>query len=193
MSDGGENSELAFVTSNRHKFEEAERMFRDEGISIRWVKQSYEEIQADTTEEISMQSAIQVSRELKTRFFLDDTGLYINSLSGFPGPYSSYVFRTIGNNGILKLLDGRDRDASFTTVVTYYDGVGFQQFSGTVKGTICFTETGKSGFGYDPIFVPKGMEISLSQMDPDQKNEVSHRGIAIRKLIAHIKKSSMKA
>ncbi|MCL4480077.1 MAG: XTP/dITP diphosphatase [Candidatus Thermoplasmatota archaeon] len=187
MSEGKSDKEIIFVTSNSHKFMEVEKMFHQEGLGIRWAHQEYEEVQADTTEEISLRSAINVSKEIKGKFFLDDTGLYIDSLSGFPGPYSSYVFRTIGNNGILRLLENLDRRATFTTVITYFDGNEFRQFRGDVKGKIAKNISPGNGFGYDPIFLPGESDQTLAQIDTDQKNKVSHRGLAVKKLITYLK------
>lgn len=187
MYEGRNENEITFVTSNSHKFMEVEKMFQQEGMGIRWSQQEYEEVQADTTDEISLRSAVTVSKEINGKFFLDDTGLYIGSLSGFPGPYSSYVFRTIGNNGILRLLENLDRSATFTTVITYFDGIEFHQFRGDVKGKISRSISPGNGFGYDPIFSPGESDLTLSQMDTDQKNKVSHRGLAVRKLISYLK------
>ena len=96
----------------------------------------YEEIQADTTEEVSMASLNTLENLIDGPFFLEDTGLYIKSLNGFPGPYSSYVMKSIGNEGILKLLDGMPRDATFLTVVSFRDHKGKHQFRGECKGGI---------------------------------------------------------
>jgi dITPase (EC 3.6.1.-) len=95
---------LKFLTSNMHKYNEISAFLGQLGIECQWVKMKYEEIQGESTEEISRDSAVKLSRQMGDKFFLEDTGLYINSLKGFPGPYSSYISKTIGNEGILDLL-----------------------------------------------------------------------------------------
>ncbi|HLH86051.1 MAG TPA: XTP/dITP diphosphatase [Thermoplasmataceae archaeon] len=178
---------ISFITSNSHKFQEIKQIMENYGIQIRWINMKYEEVQAQTTEEVSADSAHKLADFVDAPFFIEDTGLYIRSLKGFPGPFSSYVFATIGNQGILHLLEHQKRDAEFRTVVTFFDGKGFFQFTGTLRGSISTREAGNSGFGYDPIFIPEGSEKTLGEMSLHEKNAVSHRAAAITKLIDHLK------
>ncbi len=187
MSDAFAIDRLRFVTSNQHKFMEIKEVFRREGIAIEWIKKKYEEIQADNTEYISLDSARKLSSEIKGRFFLEDTGLYIDSLKGFPGPYSSYVAGTIGNEGILRLIEGLDRSCHFLTVITYFDGGSYLQFSGILKGHISIEIKGNGGFGYDPVFIPEGHKLTLAEMDIGMKSSISHRSIATQKFISHLR------
>lgn len=147
---------------------------------------TYEEIQADETSEISGDSARKLSHQIDGPFFLEDTGLYIDSLNGFPGPYSSFISKKIGNTGVLKLLDGRERSARFITVITYCEKGQFHQFTGTLEGTISLEIKGPGGFGFDPIFIPNGKSDTLSEMSMDEKNEISHRSRALEQLIAFL-------
>jgi XTP/dITP diphosphohydrolase len=179
---------IKFVTSNRNKFQEVKEVMKAHRIEIGWHELKYEEIQADTTEEISRDSCAKIAVKLDGEFFLEDTGLYIDPLNGFPGPYSSYVQKTIGNKGILKLLHNNGRDATFLTVVSYWNGKEIMQFAGELKGKISYTERGENGFGYDPIFIPDGSEKSLAEMTIPEKNAISHRSIAVQKFIEHLKK-----
>ncbi len=178
---------MIFVTSNKHKFQEISRMMEKNGITVEWKRMKYEEIQADTTEEISLDSARKLSASIGEPFFLEDTGIFVDSLGGFPGPYSSYVISKIGNSGILRLLEGRGRSAYFLTVITYFDGRQYHQFSGKLTGQIAQSERGGSGFGYDPIFIPDGFSITLGEMDLESKNEISHRSKALRAFIDHLR------
>ncbi|MEM0158040.1 MAG: XTP/dITP diphosphatase [Thermoplasmataceae archaeon] len=178
---------ILFVTSNSHKFQEIRELLKQYGIEIEWMNIKYEEIQASTTEEISADSAHKLASLIKRPFFIEDTGLYIEALNGFPGPYSSYVFSSIGNKGILKLLDGIGRNAEFRTVITYFDGAQYFQFTGKLHGTIADRERGNSGFGYDPIFIPDGGKETLGEMDLSQKNLISHRASAARLFADYIK------
>ncbi len=176
---------MKFVTSNRHKFEEISHLFKASGLELEWKEMRYDEMQEDYTELISFKSCIQLSKALKGSFFLEDTGLYVNALSGFPGPYSAYVSRTLGNDGILRLLDD-DRRATFKTVVSYFDGSKVRQFGGIVNGSIATEVSGSGGFGFDPIFIPSGYKKTLGQMSIDEKNSTSHRARAISRFISYL-------
>lgn len=180
---------VTLVTSNKHKFEEIRALFKESGIDLKWQELTYEEIQADDTYAISLDSCRKLVSSVKSPFFMEDTGLYIDALGGFPGPYSSYVSRTIGNSGILRLLNNAERSARFITVVSYYDGSSILQFDGILRGKISYESRGGKGFGFDPIFVPDGSEQTLSEMDIEVKNMLSHRSMAISKLITYLKKN----
>ena len=181
---------IEFISSNRHKFVEIKTRMDECNLGITWVRMKYEEIQADTTEEISLDSAKKLSSFRGKPFFLEDTGLYITSLNGFPGPYSSYVSKKLGNQLVLKLLDD-ERSAVFLTVLTYWDGRSFFQFSGKLEGKISLVERGKNGFGYDPIFIPKGKDLTLAEMTVEEKNEISHRSRALNKFIEFLRTNGM--
>lgn len=169
-----------------HKFNEISSFLGNRGIECQWVKMKYEEIQGDTTEEISRDSAMKLSRQIEEKFFLEDTGLYINSLNGFPGPYSSYVSRTIGNLGILDLLRNKERSAYFLTVISYFDGEKILTFQGKEDGKIAEEEKGKTGFGFDPIFIPENCEKTLAEMSIEEKNQHSHRINALKSFIRYL-------
>ena len=105
---------------------------------------------------------------------MEDSGLFIDALNGFPGPYSSYVFRTLGNRGIVKLLDGMEnRKAYFLSVVAYADGCEIRSFTGKVKGNISREIRGGEGFGFDPVFEVSGK--TFGEVSIKEKNEISHR------------------
>lgn len=146
----------------------------------------YEEIQADTTEEVSLDSCRKLIAIIDGDFFIEDTGLYIGALGGFPGPYSSFVQKTIGNDGILKLVDGKDRSAEFVTVITMNKSGKIVQFRGVLKGRISDSIAGEHGFGYDPVFLPEGSGKTLAQMEISEKNRISHRADAVRKLADYL-------
>lgn len=178
---------IMFVTSNAHKFQEVREIMESSSIEVQWHEMQYEEIQADTTEEISRDSCIKLAKKIEGKFFLEDTGLYIDPLNGFPGPYSSFVQKTIGNKGILRLLHNNGRNARFLTVISYWNGKDVIQFRGELEGKISYTERGSTGFGYDPIFIPDGYEKSLSEMTPAEKNGISHRSTALKKFMDYLK------
>lgn len=175
-----------FVTSNGHKFAEVSKLMEEAGFPIKWEKMKYEEIQGDTTSEISLYSAQKLIGKFHEDFFLEDTGLYVDSLHGFPGPYSSFVASTIGNEGILKLIEGKDRIARFQTVITYCAKGECHQFEGLLEGRIAGTVSGTEGFGFDPIFMPQGGDRTLAEMSTTEKNRISHRAIALAKLLHYL-------
>jgi XTP/dITP diphosphohydrolase len=118
---------------------------------------------------------------------VEDAGLFVEGLGGFPGPYAAYVYRTIGNAGLLKLLkDVGDRRARFVSVVAYFSGGADKPvcFRGVVDGLILEEERkgrGEGGFGFDPVFKPDGCDVSFAEMSVDEKNRFSHRAEAFRK------------
>ncbi|KAA8922777.1 XTP/dITP diphosphatase [Thermoplasma sp.] len=177
-----------FVTSNQHKFEEVSRLASSYGIDIEWVRMKYEEIQDESTERISYDSCKKLAGVVEAPYFVDDSGLFINALKGFPGPFSSYVSSTIGNEGLLKIMEGvEDRSAYFLTVVSLNEGHSIMQFTGKVMGRIATSIRGSNGFGYDPVFIPDGSNMTFAEMDLETKNAISHRSIAFRGLFEYIK------
>lgn len=177
---------LIFATSNRHKFEEAERIAAKHGVELEHRDVPYIEIQADKLEEIARPSVQQASALLRAPCFVEDAGLFIQALKGFPGPYSSYVFKTIANEGVLKLLKGiHDREAEFRSAVGYCEpGKKPEVFVGRVEGTIALEARGDEGFGFDPIFVPReGDGRTFAEISIDEKNKFSHRSRAIERFV----------
>ncbi len=170
---------MFFITGNKHKYEEAKIIV---GNDIEMLSISYPEIQADTPEEVARYGIEYLKERIDGDFFIEDSGLFIEALNGFPGVYSSYVFRTIGNEGILKLMEGVEkRKAQFVSVVGYYDG-DIHIFRGESKGVIAYEIKGSEGFGYDPIFIPEGDKRTFGEMKREEKNLFSHRGKAMKKL-----------
>jgi XTP/dITP diphosphohydrolase len=174
-----------FVTGNLHKFNEACQVFRAFGISTILVKKlNVVETQADDLEEIAERSVREAVRKCNLPVFVEDAGLFIEALSGFPGPYSSYVFRTIGNKTILRLMQGlRNRKAFFKSAIAYSAPEMHRAiiFVGRINGEIIGEERGNHGFGFDPIFRPNFSSKSFAEMALDEKNQHSHRAVALRK------------
>lgn len=125
--------------------------------------------------------------------FADDSGLEVDSLGGNPGIYSArfageHANDEANNQLLLEKLKGKsDRGAQFRTVIAYVDENGSEHFfSGIVRGKLLPELTGGQGFGYDPLFLPDGEDRTFAQMSKDEKNRISHRGIAIRHLISYL-------
>ena len=163
--------------SNRHKFSEAKKILAAHDIELLFFACSLQEIQSNSFKMISQHKARHAFVLGKKPVIVEDGGLEIHSLNGFPGPYSSYVLETIGNKGILDLL-GENRTASFVSVITYCDDTDVVSFEARSPGRISQTIRGR-GWGYDPIFIPNGHTKTFAETE--HKNSISHRYMALTK------------
>jgi XTP/dITP diphosphohydrolase len=183
---------IYFITGNKGKLEEAKQKFSTVGINVVQKNLGYPEIQAETLEDVARFGVEHVQKKFKQPFILEDAGLFIDALGGFPGVYSSYVFYTVGLKGILKLLEGMNetkRGALFRSVFAYSEpGEKTKLFIGECQGKLAFEERGTNGFGYDPIFSPNGETRTFAEMETEEKNSFSHRGKSLDKLIDFLKK-----
>lgn len=173
---------LTFVTGNRHKLEEASEIAARYGIELEHRDIPYVEIQADELEQVVRPSVQQACALLGKPCFVEDAGLFVGALKGFPGPYSKFVFRTLGNEGLLKLMAGfEDRRAEFRSAVGYCEpGKRPEVFTGKVEGNLTLEVRGTHGFGFDPIFSPlEGDGRTFGEMTTGEKNRLSHRARAI--------------
>jgi len=173
-------TELYFATSNANKFDEVRKILSDYGVRVEMTKLELTEIQSDDLARIASEKARNAYASLRENVIVEDDGLFIDSLKGFPGPYSAFVYKTIGNEGILKLMEGiTDRMATFKSIIAYCDSDLMPlMFVGEVKGTISETRRGRS-WGYDPIFVPKDSGGLTYAELASRKNELSHRKLAL--------------
>jgi len=176
-----------FVTGNVHKFQEACHVLSKYKIATAMLNIEAIEIQDDDLKKIAATSASDAAHRSGLPVLVEDAGLFINALNGFPGPYSNYIYRTIGTRGVLKLMERiNERDAYFQSVVAFCNAGEKTEpvcFEGKVDGKITFEERGKQGFGFDPIFEPKeyGNEATFAEMSTEEKNRYSHRAQALRK------------
>ncbi|MDH7556348.1 MAG: XTP/dITP diphosphatase [Candidatus Methanosuratincola sp.] len=176
--------ELYFATGNPHKLAEANSILSKFGVLLRHAPSPKIEIQSESLEEIARYAAEVAYRSLGSPLVVEDSGLFVESLNGFPGPYSSYVYKTIGCGGILRLLEGNaNREARFECVVVYASGETLRSFVGIARGSIAEAPRGSGGFGFDPIFISDGCGgKTFSELGPSEKSAVSHRGRAFRAL-----------
>ena len=172
------------VTGNIHKFNEARLVLHEFGLSTAMLNVEAIEVQADRIEDVAKVSAVDAAKKCGVPVIVEDAGLFIKNLNGFPGPYSSYVFRTIGTKGILKLMNNlQRRNAWFESVVAFYDikSKSLRSFQGKVEGKITEQPRGLEGFGFDPIFEPiQDRERTFGEMTMIEKNRRSHRAKALR-------------
>ena len=178
---------IYFITSNKGKVLEAKKKFSNVDIEIIQKDLGYPEIQSDNLEEVAKFGIEHIQKQLNHPFILEDAGLFIEALDGFPGVYSAYVFYRIGCSGILKLLEDvndDDRTAIFRSVFGYSEpGKIPNLFIGESSGIISKKTAGEHGFGYDPIFIPDGENKTFAEMETEEKNQFSHRGKSLDKLI----------
>ncbi len=190
---------LCFATNNPNKLAEIQQLLGDEfellGLKDIGCEEELAEGQ-DTLEGNSLQKAQYVHDQYDVNCFADDTGLEVEVLNGEPGVYSARYAgeqRSNADNMALvmkKLENATDRSAQFKTVVTLIIDGQPTQFEGVAKGTIIKEQRGSEGFGYDPIFVPDGYDQTFAEMTQVEKNQISHRGKAVEKLVEFLKSSN---
>ena len=182
---------IVFATGNAHKLAEVQAVLGD-GFQLVTAAEAgiTEEIpeNGDTLEENASQKSHYLHDRLGMDCFADDTGLEVDALGGAPGVHSAR-YATDGhdfaanNRLLLKNMEGRtDRRARFRTVISLLLGGQEYLFEGRVEGSIAESESGAGGFGYDPLFIPEGSEVSFAEMSAEAKNAISHRGRAVRTL-----------
>ena len=204
-----------FLTGNEGKVREAKKIFNQYNFQLEQMNLDYIEPQVDSIEEVAkekMKQAIPYLPGGSDALFVEDAGLFVDALNDFPGVYSSYVLRTIGCQGIIRLLqhlrsedpnaDSRLRKARFEAVSGVYFQGKMEFFNGICPGKISHKEFGKNGFGFDPIFVPSDLDIdgnpaksgdigvisthgeTFGQISSDDKEKYSHRAKAVNKAIS---------
>jgi len=185
----GKTPVLTFVTSNSHKFAEAERILKGFGVIIRHEKLSCPEIRGEDTADIAKASAGSLRERIAPPFFVEDSGLFVKSLNGFPGAYSAWAFKKLGDRGLIRLMEGAaDRSAEFRSSVALFDGKKVVVFNGAVRGAISPLPRGNGGFGYDPVFVPDGSVRAFAEMSAEEKDAFSHRRESLEKMALHMRK-----
>ena len=182
--------EICFVTSNKNKFREAKNIF-DSGLTKRRVKLKQKkleilEIQSLKVKDVVKHKAKKAYEQVRKPVVVEDTALYIKSWKNFPGPFISWVIKTMGIKGICRFV-GTDRNATAEACVAYYDGKKMKIFSGKVRGKIARKPMGKKRFDWDRIFIPFGFSRTFAEMRVTEKNRISHRMKAFRKLEKYLK------
>lgn len=190
--------ELVFVTNNLHKLKEITEIvgdhFRILSLADIGCNDEIPE-EAETLEGNASFKAWYVYNKYRKDCFADDTGLEIDALNGRPGVRSARYAGEDCNpeNNIRKILDEletkTDRKARFRTIISLIRKGLEIQFEGIVEGEILSEKRGKEGFGYDPVFLPDGYDLTFAEMPLEEKNKISHRARAINKLTDHLKHS----
>jgi len=187
--------ELVFATNNAHKLQEVQQL-----IGTEFTLKSLADINCfddipetgDTFLENAKQKTDYLFNKYQVNCFGDDSGLVVEALNGQPGVYSARYSgsRDMQRNIDLvleKLVNNPNRKASFKTVISLQFQTGdHYYFEGTIHGRIIENRVGSEGFGYDPIFIPDGYHKTFAEMSLEEKNKISHRAMAISKLVAFL-------
>ena len=189
---------LIFATNNKHKLHEVSELLRGvveiKSLAEMGLEGDIPET-ADTLQGNALQKAQWVWERTHQDCFADDTGLEVESLGGAPGVYSA---RYAGEhcsfddniNKLLAAMEGKtDRRADFRTVICLMENGQPRYFEGRVDGVILTERYGKEGFGYDPVFMPDRFAVSFAEMPLEVKNQISHRGRVVAKLVEYLKQS----
>ena len=163
-------SQISFITGNRGKFEEAQKIFSNTEITLIQEKFDTPEIQSENVVEIVKFSAEYVGRKLEKPLFVMDRGFYIESLNGFPGPFVKFINNWLSSDQILKMLDGvGNRKAYWLTVLgLYIPRTEVNIFVGRDSGTVPQVLAGDFGYMADKLFIPEGSSVALSQMNKEK-------------------------
>ena len=163
--------DITYVTGNKYKIELAQRILGPLEVNVVQKKIYCPEIQDNKIENVSKFSAKYASNELNTPVIKNDSGLIIEGLNGFPGPYTAYVEDTLTEEGILRLMkDIKNRNAYFVEVISYCEpNCEPISFISKTEGTISTEKRGEYGWSYDRIFIPKGETKTLAEFNDDER------------------------
>lgn len=201
---------ILLATTNEGKVRELRQLLKDldiEILSLKEMPQKYEvEEDKDTFLENAIKKATLYAKFYNLPVIAEDAGIEVDALNGLPGVYSARFFEhEVGkevlkdipenlskdeknNLKLLKLLEGKtDRKARYKSVIVFYNFDYGIWTEGSCEGQIAYKPEGNQGFGYDPIFIPEGYDKTMAQLDLKEKNKISHRGKAIKKLIEKLK------
>lgn len=176
---------VTFVSTNAGKFREVRAVLRPFGVSATWRRRLLPEPQANDLATV-VRAKLAAAADVPGTVLVEDSGLFVPSLRGFPGVYSAHFLAVWRFGPLLELLERRPRQAYFRTVAALRHRGETRTFAGEVHGTIARRAKGRHGFGYDPIFVPTGWSRTFGEVPPEAKNAISHRARAVRKVGAYL-------
>lgn len=186
---------LTFVTGNNGKLAELQHQLKPRGWTVVQDGRGYPELQADTLREVAEAGAAHLlASGLRPPFLLEDSGLFVAALRGWPGVYSRHALDTVGIPGLLRLMSDVEhevRTAAFQACLAYVDAAGkVHLFEGSAPGRIADRPAGTGGFGFDPVFVPRGHDRTFAELEPAEKQALSHRGAAVRAFLEFLDKTA---
>lgn len=179
---------IYFITGNPGKLKEVQAIIPE----IKGRKLDLPEIQEIDTYEIIKKKLKEATDKYKGRFLVEDTSLYLKCLNGFPGPLIKWMLKSIGNDGIYKLVNKyNNNQVSAKTIIGYNNNSNIKFFEGELKGTIV-EPRGEKGFGWDSIFQPDGFNKTLAEMNTKEKNKISMRKVALLKFKEYLERNETK-
>ena len=184
---------IVFATGNMHKLKELNEIAENSGIEFILPPSGFDPIETGKTfQENSLIKAKEAAKLSHNISLADDSGLCVDALNGEPGIYSARYAETpqaIIDKLLNNLADEGNRKAKFVCAMTLVDGFGniLNSEIGECHGQIAYSQSGTNGFGYDPVFIVDGFEKTMAELTEEQKNNISHRGNALRKMLEFIK------
>ncbi len=167
------------VTSNKNKLAEINQIL---GTKYKLSKIEVPEIQSLDLDQIITEKAKAAFEKIKKPVLVEDISFEIQSLKGLPGPFVKFFLQRIGTEGTVKLVGNKSTKTKVTAALGLYNGSNVKIFKGIVWGKLSKNNRGEGGFGFDKVFIPKGYKQTYAEMDPNLKNQISHRGKALQKL-----------
>lgn len=176
---------LTFITGNAGKAKYLSDYFH---LPVDHIKLDLKEIQSLDLKEVVEDKARRAYEIVRSPVLVEDVSLVFNGLKSLPGPLIKWFLDTLGNEGLCRLLDGRDDRSAFAEVqFAICDEKGVHTFSGSIEGSLAEAPRGEMGFGWDPVFIPKGYDKTWAEMTDDEKHETSMRQIALEKMTKFLK------
>lgn len=186
--------QVFFVSENRHKFDEIKKILAGYNLKLLWKKLGLLEPDFSSLEEIANYKAKQAFKKVKKPVVVEDTGVFFEAFNSFPGVMAKRVFNGIGFDGLSALIRSvKNRRAYFETVICYSgSGKSFKCFSGKLHGTLVDSPRALEAdrLPYEKLFVPDGYNKVLAEISIEEKNKISHRGIAVQNLGRWLNKNS---
>ena len=179
-------SDIVIVTTSPDKLAEINEIL---GTNHKVSSLDIPEIQSLDLDEVINHKAKEAYKKIKKPVLVEDVSFEIGALNGLPGTFIKFFLKTLGTEGTVALIKGKNTNTKVTTAAAIYDGQNLKVFKGTIYGTLSPKDRGKYGFGFDKVFIPKGYKNTLAQMPPSLKNKISHRAKVLRKVSAYLDSS----
>lgn len=180
--------QIVFGTTNAGKLREATEIL---GLNITGTPLNISEVQSLDPIEVATRKVKDYFKALNKPILVEDVSLVFLALGKLPGPYITDFEKSIGNEGLVKLIGNKNRRAIAQTTLAFANADGeVHIFEGKVDGTIAESPRGNNGFGWDPIFIPNGKHKTFAEMEPEEKNQYSMRAMALKKFHAWLKQNA---
>ena len=179
-------SDIVIVTTSPHKLAEINEIL---GTNHKVSTLDIPEIQSLDLKEVIENKAKSAYQKIKKPILVEDVSFEIGALKGLPGTFIKFFLKTLGTEGTVALVKGKNTKTKVTTAAAIYDGNKLKIFKGTIYGTLSLKDRGEYGFGFDKVFIPAGYKQTLAQMPPSLKNKISHRANALRKVLDYLDSS----